>query len=211
MLIKKMFGFLLCVLMLSSTPVFSYMFANGSGGAWPSPPPESSSTSCVSIDKLITAGGSAFLLSLSEFQYYLYQFEQDNTSQSFWVINEAYTQMNLAYSNFFQAYQDTIYKPCNPEMINALQSFDYEGYKETNSCVPSIFDKAREYLQKGRISEWYRDIAERMLEIHNNLNNIKLIVMQGGTPDLAKLWELNQKYLKLSIEGQYIAEVFNRL
>lgn len=208
---KKIFVLSFSIIVIFTAPVYAYMFANGSGGSWPPPPPDGGSISCVSIEKLVTEGGSAFLLSHSKFQYFLYMFEQDNTSQSFAIITEACTQMGIAYTNFFQAYQITFGKPCDPEVIDALENFDYEEYMENNGCIPFIFEKVKGYLKRCRVSEWYRDISERMLYMFNELNNIKLIVLQGGSPDLPALWRLNQRYLEVSIEGQYIAEVFNKI
>lgn len=207
---KKIFAMFVLSLIIFNVSVFGYMFANGSGKPWPTPIGDDTSFNGASLDQLIMEGASSFICSLSEYQKYLYLFEQ-NEGQSIASISNAYTKISIAYMNFNQAYKQTSGKPCNPQTVEALRIFDYEGYKKVNGCVPYIFDEVSRYLKRCMISEWYQSISQKMGNILIDIKAIKSILERGGTPDLNLLWRLNQKYFEVSLEGQYIAEVFKKI
>lgn len=205
---KKILMAMVVVLIAFNIAVYGYMFANETGSAWSPPPSNTGTISSIPIDQLIVCGGSAFLLSFSEYQKYLHFFEKNDTEQSASIIQDTYNQIAIAYMNFTQAYQQTVGIKCDPEIIEALSNFDYETYKLDNALIEEIFNTVKGYLKDCKINSWYLYIALRMGKIMDELNIIKTTIEQGKTPNLSLMWRLNQEFMRVSLEGQYCAEIF---
>ncbi len=127
------------------------------------------------------------------------------------VLAKAIFSMEKAESNYVQLKQLADQTPYNEKVITQLTTFDYDGYKDAHSLNPSLFNKARTYLELGDVRGVYgkmlldtRIILELLYRIDNSLENKRF-------PASDSLWRLNQYSYESLIFGQYVAEVFYAL
>jgi hypothetical protein len=115
--------------------------------------------------------------------------------------NETYVNLNLAANT----------APYDPAVIDALKTFDYEGFKEENSLNGEIFNQVKACLSKGDTRGAYARILSDTETLVKLLQRIKEQIEAGEFPIIKDVWDLDQTFSQSLLFGQYLSRVFYRL
>jgi hypothetical protein len=99
----------------------------------------------------------------------------------------------------------------NPEVVNRLTGFDYNGFRETFALNPTIFKKVEDFLSKGNVRGVYNEIFIETGNILEKLYIVRERLEANMFPAVSNLWRINQEYAEVELFGQYVAEVFYKL
>jgi len=205
------------LMFLTFTPnVFGVIFGNDSCNAFKPgclPPPGglnmSTSTdiiTSVSLGQLIADGAGYYLSSDSAFLSLLQKVESQSTGiDSLYMV--ALKNISLAESVYYDLVIAVENMEYNKVVLEKLRAFDYEGFQLKKGLNPAVFATVVKYLVNGNVKEVYAKFYNDTAEIHNLLENLKLVPGME-TNELEKLWRINQKYFETLLFGQYVTEVF---
>jgi hypothetical protein len=99
--------------------------------------------------------------------------------------------------------------PYNREFISLLKGFDYQFFLEKNGLNDVVFNKVREYLEKGDITGSFEHTYSNLRSIEALLTAIKKGIEDNQTPALSLLWKLNETCAETSLFGSYAARIFH--
>jgi hypothetical protein len=213
---KKLNLMVLCgifILMLINMNAFSYIYHNGSGSGYEESG-EIYSEDTYTIETLIISGAGYYLKSNSKIQKFLNLIElQDIIPIDYNEINRL---MNLALENIAiarETYENLIIlaesTPYKLEFIAKLKNFDYQSYMNEMGLNSVVFNKVREYLEKGDITGSFKHTYSNLCAIEELLTSIKNGTAVNQMPELSLLWKLNETCAESLLFGSYAARVFH--
>lgn len=200
------------ILILFKFNTFSVWYVNGSEGGFVGSGDENDTG--TTIGDYVVDGAGYFLESYTNILDFMKKVEW---SQKQVVSNDELVKLlDTALDNMKQANQTYIglkqladTTPYNYAVIDALKSFDYDGFQVEKNLNDGIFTGVRNYLAKGDIRGIYGKIIADTEQIVVLLNRVKENVNAGVFPPLKETWKLNQSYSQSLLFGQYIAQIFD--
>jgi hypothetical protein len=204
------------ILMIFSMNIFSYILQNGSGQGYPDGDGDKSSVNNISIENYVIQGAGYFLQASSCIQSLLNRVEMQDFNGFYFseleqLVYRAYFNIILARMAYEQLIQLAESTPYNREFISQLKGFDYRSFMEKNGLNAVVFNKVREYLEKGDITGSFKHTYSNLCALENLLWAIKKGIEVNQTPELSLLWKLNETCAETSLFGSYAARIFNAI
>jgi hypothetical protein len=170
----------------------------------------------ITIGEFIIVGGGYFLESHSNLKMLLSRVELSEIrgidyAQTRDILYRAIDKMeraNTIYLGLKNMAEEIDY---NPEVVNRLTGFDYNGFRETFALNPTIFKKVEDFLSKGNVRGVYNEIFIETGNILEKLYIVRERLEANMFPAVSNLWRINQEYAEVELFGQYVAEVFYKL
>jgi hypothetical protein len=154
------------------------------------------------LKTLVITGAGHFIQSQALYQQFLHKIELAelygvNYDELRGMINDTLANIDSARTAYYDFIKLAAVTPYNESFIAALESFDYDGFREKNHLNAIIFSKlaALLYRNSGKISRL--------------LHKVKYAVDKDIFPGITVLWQINRVYFDSYIFGQYAAMVFN--
>jgi len=169
-----------------------------------------------SIGQSIVEGGSYFLSSYSDVVMLLNKVElSELTGLDFGETQKILANAVNSLENARQVYiglkQKVENTPYRSGIRNRLAAFDYQGFEQTHQLNASIFKELTVDLSQGNGRSVFARVLFTMEDLLAQLYQIKAGVDNFKSPSIPALWQLNQKYSKSLLLGQYAAQVFCEL
>jgi hypothetical protein len=218
---KRIIISMIITLSLMSLYCYGYIYAN-----WPcllyngQCPPVNSNQSSIqnlspSLGQLSIEAAGFFLQSNSDFQAFLKKVELSeiygaNDEELIALITSAIDNMEIANSIYYQVWELSKTLDRNPVVLQKLTQFDYGLFLEGKSLIPSIFNKAANYLKKGNMPGAFEKIYNDTGDILQGMKTLKTL-LEANSIDIPKCWEVNQRLLKSQLFGQYVSQVFSEV
>jgi hypothetical protein len=114
----------------------------------------------------------------------------------------------MTYEQLIQLAEST---PYNREFISKLKGFDYQSFMEKNGLNAVVFNKVREYLEKGDITGSFKHTYSNLCALEDLLTAIKNGTAVNRAPELSLLWKLNETCAETSLFGSYAARIFHAI
>ncbi len=170
----------------------------------------------TSMHMYIVEGAGYFLDSHAGMQAFLSRVElSDVNGVSFnelrGILYKAIEDMEKAREAYYNLKIKADNTPYKQHVIDALLAFDYDGFREANGLIPSIFERVKGYLSKGDVRGIYTDVLSRMETILEKLYAVKESVDADQFPEIKNLWRINQFYSESLFTGQYTSEIFRTI
>ncbi len=167
-----------------------------------------------SIGYLVADGGFYFLLGKSDFSRFLSKVEiAENKGADFEGMRQdlknAIQNMESAidvYSTLTEIADDADY---NPVVLSDLKCFKYHSFNSPNGMVQAGGVDLN--LKQGKVKEIYRFTKMQWEKIVVNLKVLYEELDAQKFPNIGLLRETHIKFLKISLYGQRVAEVFGKL
>ena len=204
------------ILMIFSVNVFSYILQNGSGQGYTSGDEETGIISTLSIESYVIQGAGYFLQAHSCIQSILNRVEMQDFNGFYYseidqLVYRAYFNVILARLTYEQLVQLAESTPYNREFISRLKGFDYQYFMENNGLNAVVFNKVREYLEKGDITGSFKHTYYNLCALEELLTSIKNGISINRAPELSLLWKLNETCAETSLFGSYAARIFHNI
>ncbi|NIR04335.1 MAG: hypothetical protein GTN82_02795 [Candidatus Aminicenantes bacterium] len=170
----------------------------------------------ITIGEFIVVGGGYFLESHSNLKLLLSQVELSDIrgidyAKTRDILYRAIDKMERANTIYLALKNMADEIEYNPEVLNRLTGFDYDGFREAFDLNPTVFKKAEDFLSKGNVRGVYNEIFIETGNILEKLYIVRESLEANMFPAVSNLWRINQKYAELELFGQYVAEVFYKL
>lgn len=169
-----------------------------------------------SLETLIITGAGHFIQSYALLQQFLNKIElaelygvDYNELQD--ILNETLASIESAKATYYDFIKLAAVTPYNQDFIDALNSFEYEGFGETNNLNGVILSRLAALLRSGNLTGVYEDIHAKTGEISLLLHTVKSMVDKDIFPDISILWQINQVYFNEYLFGQYASMIFNMI
>lgn len=213
--VLKALVFCLGLIMIGSF-CFSYFYYNGSTGGYDQDPPPPAIQGKISMEILVTQGASYYLKTQMNIQTLLNQVElRDLKGIDFESLNRLIKQAlnNIAYAKltFAALIEVAEATPYNLDVIEKLNTFDYETFMKEWGLNLFIFGMVRDYLAAGDITGTYKHACGNFKEIEQLLLNIQASTLENRLPELEILWKLNELCAEETLFGSYIARIFKEI
>ncbi len=210
--LKVLFGTF--ILMIFSMNVFSYILQNGSGKGYPDGDGDTSILNNLSIETYVIQGAGYFLEGNTCIQTILNRVElQDlkgiDYNELDQLVDRAFLNIILARLTYEQLIRIAESTPYNLVFIAKLKDFDYQSLINEMGLNVIVFNKVREYLEKGDITGSFKHTYSNLCAIEELLTSIKNDISINGLPGLMLLWKLNETCAETSLFGSYAARIFN--
>jgi hypothetical protein len=194
--------------------VFSYILQNGSGKGYPDGDGDNGIVNNLSIETYVIQGAGYFLEGNSCIQTILNHAElQDlkgiDYNELHQLVDRAYFNITIARLTYEQLIRIAEMTPYNQEFVSKLKAFDYQSYMTETGLNSVVFNKVREYLEKGDITGSFKHTYSNLCDIEELLTSIKNGTAVNRIPELSLLWKLNETCAETSLFGSYAARVFN--
>jgi hypothetical protein len=183
-------------------------------------PPENSNQSSVqslspSLGQLSIDAAGYFLQSNSDFQAFLKNVELSETygvnyEESIDIITSSIENMELAHSLYYRVWEMSKNLERNPVVLLKLNQFNYVLFQDENMFIPSIFNEVERFLRPGNMTGAFEWIYNDTGEIIKGLKSIKAF-LAANFIDIPGCWNVNQRFLKAALFGQYISQVFSEI
>ena len=183
-------------------------------------PPEKSKKSSIqnmtpSLGQLSIDAAGYFLQSVSDFQSFLKKVELAelygiNYKDSINIITSSIENMEMANSLYFQVWCISKSLERNPVVLLKLNHFDYVLFQNENMFIPSIFNEVKSFLRPGNMPGAFEWIYNNTGEIIKELKSIK-VLLAANFIDIPGCWNVNQRFFKAALFGQYISQVFSEI
>ncbi len=165
------------------------------------------------IGTFIEQGAGNFLSAHSDILKFSEMVEMSNINgadykKQLTVLDRAIQNIRLAKNTYKVLVKTAAVTPYNQKVIAQLQHFDYDGFMNTYSLTPKIFNEVKGYLSTGDVTGTTRNVYLRMGEIENTLLAVRAQVAEGHIPVLNDIWHLNEQCANSLAFGQYVARVF---
>ncbi len=211
----KKISLILVITLLIFIPVFGVVFGNhvdsgynddGNGDkALPNP-----------LKTLIITGAGQFIQSLASFQQFLHQIELAELygvdyAELRGLLNETTSSIESAGITYYDFIKLAGVTPYNPSFIAALESFDYDGFREKHNPNTVVFSRLVPLLRSGNLTGVIEYIYAKSGEISRLLGMVKSSVDKDIFPGIPVLWQINQVYFDAYLFGQYAAMIFNEV
>ncbi|NIM15992.1 MAG: hypothetical protein GTO45_28660 [Candidatus Aminicenantes bacterium] len=201
------------LLALFNFNLFPYIKANSTDSGYDGPDGEKSG---ASIGFLIVQGAGYSLTAQSETLKFMNRIEMSEISGIDFnelevIIAAAVDKMDRAKDVYWMLKVTADHTPYNPEVIEKLASFDYQGFQTRHGLNGPIFAEVKNFLKNGDIRGLYARMLADAEELSGRLHGIKTMVDAGQFPEIYDLWRLNQEFSESLLLGQYASEVFFQL
>jgi hypothetical protein len=166
------------------------------------------------LKKLIITGAGQFIQSHAGFQQFLHQIELAELYGVDFVelrglLNETIANIDSANITYYDFIKLAGVTPYNPSFIAALETFDYDGFREKHNLNTVIFSRLVPLLRSGNLTGVIEYIYAKTGEISRLLGTVKSSVDKDIFPGIPVLWQINQVYFDAYLFGQYAAMIFN--
>lgn len=187
--------------------------ANSTESGFGGPDGEKSGTS---LGFLIVQGAGYSLTAQSETLKFMNRIEMSDISGVDFdelrvIITAAMDKMKMAKGVYWILTVMADHTPYNPEVIDKLAAFDYQGFQTRHGLNGTIFAEVTNFLKNGDIRGLYARMLADAAALSGRLHDIKTMVDAWQFPEIYDLWRLNQEFLESLLLGQYAAEVFFEL
>lgn len=203
------------IMLFASMTLFGLVFGNHgdsgyNGGG------EGFRTANDTLKTLIITGAGQFIQSQALFQQFLHQVELAelygvNYNELQGILNETLSSIESAGTTYHDFIKLSVVTPYNQTFIDALESFDYDGFGETHHLNAVIFTRLASLLRSGNLTGVYEEIHAKTGEISQLLQTVKSTVDKNIFPSIPVLWQVNQVYFDVYLFGQYAAMVFSNI
>ncbi|HLP59374.1 MAG TPA: hypothetical protein VK186_11115 [Candidatus Deferrimicrobium sp.] len=165
-----------------------------------------------SLQPYIVESAGYFLNSHSDYQTFLNRVEMaenNGADTNEWraILNSAVANMEKAKAAYANVKAAAGKVTNDPVMIDKLAKFDYDGFQVKYGLIVPIFEKVKTLLVKGDMAGLDDAVLANMDSILNQLYEVRTILDNTQTTDIALLWRLNQSYAEAQLSGQYISEI----
>ena len=204
------------IVIIFSMNMFSYILLNGSGNGYTSGNDDTGIISTLSIETYVIQGGGYFLEANSCIQSILNRVEMQDFNGFYFseleqLVYRAYFNIIFARMTYEQLIQLAESTPYNRGFISQLKGFDYQSFLENNGLNAVVFNKVREYLEKGDITGSFKHTYSNLCALEDLLTVIKNGTAVNRAPELSLLWKLNETCAETSMFGSYAARVFHAI
>ena len=202
-------------LMILNINSFSYWYANSAGNAF-NVGGEGVGASTDRINQYTAEGAGYFLDSYSYTLQFMRKVElagqlELNYPELDQLLDSALMNMEQARAAYKLLKETADQTPYNPGVIEALKSFNYDLYGETNGLNKEIFTGVKSYLSKGQVREIYGKLMADMETMIHLLQAVKKNIDNKLFPPVVTVRQLNQTYSTSLLFGQYVAGVFEAI
>ena len=215
----------LCVtpllLILLNSLCFGWVTVNGSERAFTCPPncpPNaalSASVSSKTIGQLVADAAGHFFNANSHFQIFLSRVErldeEEKLSNLESILNDAAYDMSKALENYKELVEMAEISPYDERVIQLLKIFDYDGFREENNMLPSVFRDVKDYLIQGDIIGVYQKVYVDTGAISESIDDLKSGLDLKLYLTIDKIRNLHHMIMKSALFGHYVALVFAQL
>ncbi len=168
------------------------------------------------LKNLIITGAGQFIQSHAGFQQFLHQIELSELYGADYVelrgiLNETKANIESAGVTYYDFIKLAGVTPYNPYFIAALESFDYDGFREKHNLNTIVFSRLVPLLRSGNLTGVIEYIYAKTGEISRLLGLVKSGVDKNIFPGIPVLWQINQVYFDTYLFGQYAAMIFNEV
>ncbi len=199
------------VLIFFTLSLFPLMVLNEGDSAY-----EGGGKNTPTIRKYIIEGAGYFLKSRSDLLLLLNKIELSELNGIDYlelqnIIKSVIENMENAkatYENLIAIAKET---PYNESVIETLKNFDYPGFQENQGLNNEIFKEVENLLIKGDVTGVFEKFKDDLENILATMYEVKYTVDSNTFPEIAVLWEINQKYVYSLLFGQYVAVVCKNL
>jgi hypothetical protein len=169
-----------------------------------------------SLRTLVITGAGHFIQSQALYQQFLHKIELAelygvNYDELQGILNESIIGIESANKTYYDFIKLAAAIPYNESFIAALESFDYDGFREKNHLNAVIFSKLAVLLKNGNLTGVYEEIYRKTGEISRLLYVVKAYTDKYIFPEIPVLWQINRVYFDSYVFGQYAAMVFNEV
>ena len=163
---------------------------------------------------LVITGAGHFIQSQALYQQFLHKIELAelygvNYDELRGMINDTLANIDSARTAYYDFIKLAAVTPYNESFIAALESFDYDGFREKNHLNAIIFSKLAALLKSGDLTGVYEEIYRNSGKISRLLHKVKYAVDKDIFPGITVLWQINRVYFDSYIFGQYAAMIFS--
>lgn len=221
-------GLMIVTLWLTITSmVFGYVQLNGSGGTYcegnPPPPDCGEGTDDNkalapedTIGDLIVDGAAVYLNAYSGYLAFLNRVELSDRDgldyeEAGKMLDSVLAYVGTAKETYYRLVLKAESTPYNPAVSAQLAEFDYAGYSRKHRLDRDIFEDVEEYLKNTDVTGTYIYTYLAVKEIESMLLSVRWKVALKTTPDIERLWVINEKLGRTLFFGQYVARVFRAL
>jgi len=165
-----------------------------------------------SLDQLSIDAAGYFLQSNSDFQAFLKKVELSEIYGADYVelrdlLTSSIDNMEMANSLYFQVWVISKNLERNPVVLLKLNQFNYDLFQDENMFIPSIFNEVIRFLRPGNMTGAFEWIYNETGVIIKGLKSIKAS-LDANYIDTQGCWNVNQRFLKAALFGQYVSQVF---
>ncbi len=101
--------------------------------------------------------------------------------------------------------------PYKKSVIEGLQGFDYDGFREKAGLIPVVFARVKSYLIRGDVRGVFAGIHKNTSVILDQLYALKKTLEADRLPEITSAWQLNQTFTESVLFGQYFSQVLYQL
>ena len=182
----KAFAFSLGLIMIG-TFCFPYIHYNGSTGGYDQDPPPPGIQGNISMEILVTQGASYYFKAQINIQTLLNHLELRDLK---WIdfetlkrlIIQAFYNITYARLTFTALIEKAETTPYNLDVIERLNTFDYDTFMKEKGLNPFIFGIVRDYLSAGDITGTYKRACGNFKEIEQLLLHIQSSTLENRLP-----------------------------
>lgn len=204
------------ILILFTTQVSPAIYVNGGGkifGDRDFVEIGFSENGVVSLEFYVVKGAGYFLKSCSDFLYFLNKAELAEIEGADYDglklhLNNAIANMELARNIYLEFREKAAAVPYNASIIDQLLSFNYTQFQKEKGLLKPVFSEVKAYLENGEVREFFEAILCHTEEILNDAYILKATVDLNQFPEIPFLWDIQHKFSKSMLMGQYAARVF---
>jgi hypothetical protein len=168
------------------------------------------------LKNLIITGAGQFIQSHAGFQQFLHQIELAELygvdyAELRGLLNETTASIESAGITYYDFIKLAGVTPYNPSFIAALESFDYDSFREKHNLNAVVFSRLVPLLRSGNLTGVIKYIYAKTGEISKLLGTVKSSADKDIFPGIPVLWQINQVYFDAYLFGQYAAMIFNEV
>jgi len=209
----KMLNLLIILILCVSTGLFGVVYGNDTDTAYGGNGESGEKSSNIQIKTLVIVGAGYFLKSHSDFQLFLNKIELSELAGTNYkefqdILNVAISNMENARDTYFYLKNLADATPYNQVVIDQLNNFNYKVFQEEQNLNREIFAPVSSLLSRGNVTAVYEVLFSNAGEILEDLYTVKQTIDKDIFPELSNVWELNQKYSRAQLFGQYTTMVF---
>ena len=156
-----------------------------------------------------------FLQANSDFQAFLKRVELSeiysvNDEDLKALITASIDNMEMAHSIYYRVWEISKNLDRNPVVLQKLIQFDYRLIQVEKKLIPSIFNEVEMFLKSGNMPGAFEKIYNDTGAILQGMKSLKTM-LDSNSIDIPKCWEVNQRFFKAQLFGQYISQVFSEI
>lgn len=196
--------------------IFPRILLNGSGNGYTSGDDDNGIVNTLSIETYVIQGAGYFLEGNSCIQSILNRVElQDFNGIDYneldQLVHRAWFNIILARVYYEQLIQLAEMTPYKREFIFRLKAFDYNSFMTEMGLNSVVFNKVKEYLEKGDITGTFKHTYSNLIAIEDLLTTIMNGISVNLITDLSLFRKLNETCVETSLFGSYAARIFNNI